>query len=573
MGLLLLAGHHADLDALEAGLFQPLVEIRLREARPAITIQFARLLESVSNEVQQQKLTAGLQDSKGRTQRLGGVLGVVQCLAEHHDVHGVRLDRRVLEVPETELQILQSILAGLAGAELDHLLGVVDGDHLAAPPRQQFGEQSLTGTEVGYHQGRQHAEQQVSEGLPGATGSVTPIESAGDLIEVHLRLLLPTGEHAFEVHDIAIVFGQFPGPLDGEAGKLVHGRPGSAVQPVEGALALPTRREQSRVGEQAQMGGDAGLAKASDLLKLVDGELGFFQERDDAEPGRVRQGSQGFEDRRRHAGATLSGLGNGFTGFLSGRRGDPSGKIIAGRSGDAYAHPARMSAEYKMIGGDGREYGPASLEEIRLWCEEGRVFQGTPVWRSDEARWQPARDWDELKWDLPIPSLAEEPPVDSQPSLPTASQTVPAGFWIRGAAFVIDWLILASLVSILTLPWAEPLSKLQAEAFAQAKSPTPDYGIIMHFWLISVAIDLPLGFLYFTAFVGARGATPGKQLLGLRVVREDGSPVGYGRAFLRRAAQLISALTLGSGYLMVAFHPEKRALHDLLAGTRVVRIR
>jgi hypothetical protein len=39
---------------------------------------------------------------------------VVQGLAEHHDVHGVWLDRRVLQVPETELQILQSILAGLA---------------------------------------------------------------------------------------------------------------------------------------------------------------------------------------------------------------------------------------------------------------------------------------------------------------------------------------------------------------------------------------------------------------------------------------------------------------------------
>lgn len=232
-----------------------------------------------------------------------------------------------------------------------------------------------------------------------------------------------------------------------------------------------------------------------------------------------------------------------------------------------------MAAEYKMIGGDGREYGPASLEEIRLWCEEGRVFQGTPVWRSDEARWQPARDWDELKWDLPIPSTAEEPPLDIPPSVSMASHRVAAGFWMRGAAFIIDWLILASLVSILTLPWAEPLSKLQAEAFVQAKSPSPDYGIIMHFWLISVAIDLPLGFLYFTAFVGARGATPGKQLLGLRIVQEDGSPVGYGRAFLRRAAQLISALTLGAGYLMVAFHPEKRALHDLLAGTRVVRIR
>ena len=150
---------------------------------------------------------------------------------------------------------------------------------------------------------------------------------------------------------------------------------------------------------------------------------------------------------------------------------------------------------------------------------------------------------------------------------------VPAGFWIRAAAFLIDWLILASLVALLTAPWSEALSKLQTEVYAQMKSPSPDYAILTRYWLISLAIELPLGFLYFTSFNGSRGATPGKQLLGLRIVREDGSPLGYGRAFLRRAAELVSALTLGAGYLMVAFHPEKRALHDLLAGTRVIRTR
>lgn len=229
-----------------------------------------------------------------------------------------------------------------------------------------------------------------------------------------------------------------------------------------------------------------------------------------------------------------------------------------------------MASEYKMIGGDGREYGPASLEDIRVWCEEGRVAHGTPVWRSDEARWQPAADWDELKWDLPAPP-AEAPPAVRRPeAIPQVLN--PAGFWIRAAAYMIDWLILSSLFALVTLPWSEPLSKLQAEFLTQWKSPSPDFQVVTRFWLISMAINLPLGFLYFTAFNGARGATPGKQALGLRIVREDGSPLGYGRAFLRHAAELISALTLGAGYLMVAFQPEKRALHDLLAGTRVVRM-
>lgn len=232
-----------------------------------------------------------------------------------------------------------------------------------------------------------------------------------------------------------------------------------------------------------------------------------------------------------------------------------------------------MAADYKIIGGDGREYGPATLEEMRLWCEEGRVFHGTPVWRSDEGRWQPAGNWDELKWDLPAPPAEAEPVEKSPPQDPEVPQHSPAGFWIRCAAFAIDWLILVSLISIVTLPWSEPLAGMQAEVLAQMKSATPDYAVVLRIWLISLAINLPIGFLYVTGFNGSRGATPGKQLLGLRVVREDGSRLGYGRAFLRRAAELVTAMTFGAGYLMIAFHPEKRALHDLIAGTRVIRVR
>lgn len=232
-----------------------------------------------------------------------------------------------------------------------------------------------------------------------------------------------------------------------------------------------------------------------------------------------------------------------------------------------------MAAEYKMIGGDGREYGPSNLEEMRVWCEEGRVSHGTPVWRSDEGRWQPAGNWDELKWDLPVPPVVGEQVEESVLQEPVTPVLSPAGFWIRAAAFAIDWLILVSLISIVTIPWAEPLAQMQTEVLAQMKSANPDYAVVLRIWLISLAINLPIGFLYVTGFNGSRGATPGKQLLGLRVVRADGSRLGYGRAFLRRAAELVSAITFGAGYLMAAFHPEKRALHDLMAGTRVIRVR
>lgn len=68
------------------------------------------------------------------------------------------------------------------------------------------------------------------------------------------------------------------------------------------------------------------------------------------------------------------------------------------------------------------------------------------------------------------------------------------------------------------------------------------------------------------------GTTPGKRLLGLYVCR-DGGWVGLspGRALLRLLGYLASALTLGAGFLMVAFSPARRGLHDRLAGSHVVR--
>ncbi len=241
-----------------------------------------------------------------------------------------------------------------------------------------------------------------------------------------------------------------------------------------------------------------------------------------------------------------------------------------------------MAVEYKIIGGDGHEYGPASLEETREWCEQGRVDRKTLVWRSDEQRWVAARDRDELKWDLPPeapPTRAPAPDSTVPPSQRVSTDDlfiISAGFWIRAAAFAVDWIVFTALISLVTLPWTGPdgpLTQLQRAAFAEARLEHPNMEILTRFWLISMAINLPLGFLYNTWFNGRRGATPGKQLLGLRVVREDGSALGYRRAALRYLAELVTFLSFGAGYLLVAFHPEKRALHDLIAGTRVIHSR
>jgi uncharacterized RDD family membrane protein YckC len=81
-----------------------------------------------------------------------------------------------------------------------------------------------------------------------------------------------------------------------------------------------------------------------------------------------------------------------------------------------------------------------------------------------------------------------------------------------------------------------------------------------------------MALLWFTAFEGSRWqATPGKRVLGLQVVNDIGLPPGYVRAGLRTAAGLLSWLSFNIGHLLALHAPRHQALHDRIAGTRVVR--
>jgi uncharacterized RDD family membrane protein YckC len=83
-----------------------------------------------------------------------------------------------------------------------------------------------------------------------------------------------------------------------------------------------------------------------------------------------------------------------------------------------------------------------------------------------------------------------------------------------------------------------------------------------------------LWWCYFAVGWGLVGTTIGKWLFGVTIVDHRGrSPIGLSRAFLRLAAYSVSSVTLGMGHLLVVLREDKRALHDVLAGTWVVRRR
>jgi uncharacterized RDD family membrane protein YckC len=132
-----------------------------------------------------------------------------------------------------------------------------------------------------------------------------------------------------------------------------------------------------------------------------------------------------------------------------------------------------------------------------------------------------------------------------------AGEMVYAGVSIRFGAKFIDGIIL-SVVGFMIGLVAGLIGGRTAGALVNVLS-----------WVLSMG--------YTTYFLGAYGATPGKMACGLKVVRSNGERISYGRACGRFFAEFVSSITLGIGYIMAAFDEEKRALHDRICDTRVIK--
>jgi uncharacterized RDD family membrane protein YckC len=224
-----------------------------------------------------------------------------------------------------------------------------------------------------------------------------------------------------------------------------------------------------------------------------------------------------------------------------------------------------MQTDYKIIGGDGVEYGPATLEELRSWIRDGRVAGMTQVWRSDLAGWSPAARYAELGGELARLHAA------------ASSSATPCGFWARLGAYLIDAAVIFGMFYLLWSRLAMSQQWPMPMWLTLGNDPVANDAAIKQFmkafqaWGNHAApIYYPIFFLYDVLMNGRFGATIGKMAIGARIVLWDGTPIGYRRAAWRWAAARVSDFFFGAGYLLIAFRSDKRALHDLLAGTRVI---
>jgi uncharacterized RDD family membrane protein YckC len=187
--------------------------------------------------------------------------------------------------------------------------------------------------------------------------------------------------------------------------------------------------------------------------------------------------------------------------------------------------------------------------------DDAREWTATAPRRAagDPSTTQPGDPWG-------APLLGSEAPAPGRPeAVPDALLGAPAGFWRRALALAVDLALVVALVRA---------GLWLASGFAA-------YAPGLHL----VAQAFGLTWVYFTPaayFVlghGTAGQTLGKRLVGARVIDEGGAPIGYVRALGRCVATVLAALPLGLGLVLAGLRMDRRGLHDLLAGTRVVRVR
>lgn len=164
-----------------------------------------------------------------------------------------------------------------------------------------------------------------------------------------------------------------------------------------------------------------------------------------------------------------------------------------------------------------------------------------------------------------VDSLDLEPAAKSAAASQAAADTVASlmempSLGARLGAGLIDVLLLAGIDAVVVYLTLRVTGLQNTLDDLRVLSPVPFVGFLA-----------TLAFGYVAAFTVAGGQTIGKMVLSLRVIGDDGRPVDAAGGMLRALGCMLVPITLGLSYLPALFTSDHRAIHDRLAGTRVVQ--
>jgi uncharacterized RDD family membrane protein YckC len=155
--------------------------------------------------------------------------------------------------------------------------------------------------------------------------------------------------------------------------------------------------------------------------------------------------------------------------------------------------------------------------------------------------------------------------------------TTYAGFWLRFVAYVIDYIIIYVVQSFVFIP----VLGLMGISFAsrmnnmETMSDAETMGMIGSMVALASATALlttAIAILYWSLMESSKyQATIGKMALGLKVTDVDGNSLDFVKSLIRNICKIISGMILFIGYIMAGFTEKKQGLHDIIAGTLVVK--
>lgn len=243
---------------------------------------------------------------------------------------------------------------------------------------------------------------------------------------------------------------------------------------------------------------------------------------------------------------------------------------------DGPVGPVFVSPMFTIIGGDGREYGPVTADQVRVWLNAGRANLETQAKALGTTEWRRLGDFAEFASPDDLPPVMSAPPVEGGPAVVRSSAEL-ASLSQRLGAAAID----GALKALCWLPTSLAIWRLVGDQIRSGQQPSAAEligameGVVSHSLPFLAALAVVQGVM-----IARRSQSIGKALLGLRIVRvSDLQPAGFLRGYLLRGTVpwFIEQIPLLGGLFWMVdvgfiYGAERRCVHDLIAGTKVVKI-
>jgi len=238
---------------------------------------------------------------------------------------------------------------------------------------------------------------------------------------------------------------------------------------------------------------------------------------------------------------------------------------------------------------NGQQAGPVSEEELRGMVSSGSIPAETPIWREGMGDWQP--------FSVALGGgVAAAPSGQALVECAVCHQTFSADQTIRFGSVNVCAACKPRFMQGLRegattggMEWAGIGARFGAKFLdnillyivqtavnfaivGAATAPAATRGAAGALAGFVFVLNLSIGIIYQAVFLHWRGQTLGKMAAKIKVVTPEGGKLSWGKAIGRPFAEILSGCLLAIGYLMAIWDPEKRALHDRLVGTRVIKV-